>query len=70
MSERNVRLRILASNGSSAEKKKSSANYQNLSLWIKLPSSGIRHAPENLNLRIAELLKKYQSSCPSPFLSI
>ena len=60
--QRNVRLRILASNGSSAGKKKGSANYQNLSLWIKLPSSGIRHAPENLNLRIAELLKKYQSS--------
>ena len=68
--QRNVRLRILASNGSSAEKKKGSANYQNLSLWIKLPSSGIRHAPENLNLRIAELLKKYQSGCPSPFPSI
>lgn len=59
--QRNVRLRILASSGHPGQKKKGSANYQNLSLWIKLPSSKISHAPENLNLRIADLLKKYQS---------
>lgn len=59
--QRQVRLRIQVSSGNTMKQKKSSVKYQKLSLWIKIPASGICHMPENLNIRIEELLKKYRN---------
>lgn len=50
-----VRLKIRA-----AEKQPGNKHYQNLRLWIKFSVRNNSQFPENLNLRIKELLEKYK----------
>lgn len=53
-----VRLKIRATEKQPEKGKK--ADYQNLRLWIKLSGRNDSQLPENLNLRIKELLEKYK----------
>lgn len=59
LEQRNVRIRILTAASQPKRKSGNPAGYRNLHLWIQIPSSGIHHAPENLNLQIAKLLASY-----------
>lgn len=53
-----VRIKIRVAEKQPGEKIKS--RYHNLDLWIKLLDQICRQLPENLNLQIEQLLKKYQ----------
>lgn len=60
LEQRNVRIRILTAASQPKRKSGNPAGYRNLHLWLQIPSSGIHHAPENLNLQIEKLLTSYR----------
>lgn len=54
-----VQVKIQVAKSQPEKKKRISAGYQNLHLWIKLDDSNCKKLPENLNLQIERLLEKY-----------
>ncbi|HIX76226.1 MAG TPA: J domain-containing protein [Candidatus Fusicatenibacter merdavium] len=59
--QRAARVRIQAAGKQPEAGKRASGNYRNLDLWLRLePQTG--GMPENLNLQIERLLKKYRES--------
>lgn len=60
--QRKVLVKIRAAKGKDAGRKKSSARYHRLHLWIRFSSGDGKQMPENLNLQIQLLLEKYRNS--------
>ena len=58
--QKRVQVRIQAVSGQVSGETKSSA-YQNLKLWLRFSAENYGGPPENLNLRIEQLLGKYRS---------
>ena len=60
--QRKVLVKIRAAKGKDAGRKKSSARYHRLHLWVRFSSGDGKQMPENLNLQIQLLLEKYRNS--------
>ena len=60
--QRKVLVKIRAAKGKDAGRKKSSARYHSLHLWVRFASGDGKQMPENLNLQIQLLLEKYRNS--------
>ena len=60
--QRKVLVKIRAAKGKDAGRKKSSARYHSLHLWVRFSSGDGKQMPENLNLQIQLLLEKYRNS--------
>lgn len=59
LEQKRVQVKIQAAESKAEKRRKTAAGYQDLNLWIKLLGTNTSRMPENLNLQIEELLKKY-----------
>lgn len=57
--QKRVQVKIQVAQVREEKRRKRTAGYQNLDLWVKLLRTNTNHMPENLNLQIEELLKNY-----------
>lgn len=60
--QRRVQIRIRTAEKQPEKKKRAAPGYQNLHLWIRLSDKNSAGLPENLNLQIEGLLKRYNGS--------
>ena len=58
--QKRVQVKIQAAETGSERRRNTAAGYQKLNLWVKLLRVNTSRMPENLNLQIGELLKKYK----------
>ncbi|MDE7250432.1 MAG: J domain-containing protein, partial [Lachnospiraceae bacterium] len=58
--QKRVQVKIQAAETRTEKRRNTAARYQKLNLWIKLLKVNTSRMPENLNLQIEELLKKYK----------
>ncbi len=58
--KKRVQVRVQTAERQPDKTKRNAGGYQNLHLWLKLCSENTVHMPENMNLQIEQLLKKYK----------
>lgn len=58
--QKRVQVKIQAAETKAEKRRNTAAGYQKLNLWVKLLKVNTSRMPENLNLQIGELLKKYK----------
>lgn len=58
--QKRVQVRVQTAERQPGKTKRTAGGYKNLHLWLKLCNENTVHMPENLNLQIEQLLKKYK----------